>query len=97
IFFFGFSFLDFLFWIFFFGFSFLDFLFWNYSLYYLPIFRFLNSEIFPFTLINATIWENIEGAYNMYDVIIAGGGSMGIAAAYFRAKQGARVLVLDQF
>ena len=33
----------------------------------------------------------------MYDVIIAGGGSMGIAAAYFRAKQGARVLVLDQF
>lgn len=33
----------------------------------------------------------------MYDVIVAGGGSMGIAAAYFRAKQGASVLVLDKY
>lgn len=33
----------------------------------------------------------------MYDVVIIGGGSMGIAAAYYRAKAGAKVLVLDKY
>lgn len=33
----------------------------------------------------------------MYDVIVIGGGSMGTAAAYYRAKEGAKVLVLDKY
>lgn len=33
----------------------------------------------------------------MYDVIVVGGGSMGIAAAYYLSKQKKRVLVIDQF
>ncbi|MCM3411847.1 N-methyl-L-tryptophan oxidase [Metabacillus litoralis] len=32
----------------------------------------------------------------MYDVIVVGGGSMGIAAAYYLSKQKKRVLVIDQ-
>lgn len=33
----------------------------------------------------------------MYDVVVIGGGSMGTAAAYYRAKAGAKVLVLDRY
>lgn len=33
----------------------------------------------------------------MYDVIVVGGGSMGIAAAYYKGKTGADVLVLDKY
>lgn len=33
----------------------------------------------------------------VYDVVIIGGGSMGIAAAYYLAKKGQRVVVVDQF
>ena len=34
---------------------------------------------------------------NLYDVVIIGGGSMGIATAYYLAKANQKVLVVDQF
>ena len=34
---------------------------------------------------------------NLYDVVIVGGGSMGIATAYYLAKANQKVLVVDQF
>ncbi|MGV3489625.1 MAG: N-methyl-L-tryptophan oxidase [Tuberibacillus sp.] len=35
--------------------------------------------------------------HNHYDVIVAGAGSMGMAAGYFLAKNGARTLLIDAF